>query len=314
MIYGDRIRELREKLGLSQDELARRSGVSVATLRSYETEKRTGSIGLEILTKLADFFHVPVDYILGRSEKDWSVNIDSLKTTSYELYLIKRREYTPIKGVYPPYPYNVLEDMFNEPWLSALTDDQKDGFNKALEMLSPREQDCLKLYYRDGIPLDKIGVEFNVGRERIRQIIAKGLRKLRNPERSRYIRYGAVGWYTYDNLRKAELRKKHLKEIISQCNKMEECLSKTNPDFVKVAEKGSALDIPIIELDLSVRSYNCLRRWGHYATGHEIKCLRDLTFVTEEELMKCRNLGRRSVEEIKKKMAEYGLHLMEVEK
>jgi DNA-directed RNA polymerase subunit alpha len=62
----------------------------------------------------------------------------------------------------------------------------------------------------------------------------------------------------------------------------------------------------IEELDLSVRSYNCLKRAG-------INYVSDLTKMTEDELMKVRNLGRKSLEEVKKKLVDLGLFLREVE-
>jgi DNA-directed RNA polymerase subunit alpha len=60
------------------------------------------------------------------------------------------------------------------------------------------------------------------------------------------------------------------------------------------------LDINIDELDLSVRSYNCLKRAGISSVG-------DLVAKSEEDMMKVRNLGRKSLEEVKKKLEEYGL-------
>ena len=62
------------------------------------------------------------------------------------------------------------------------------------------------------------------------------------------------------------------------------------------------LDRTIEELDLSVRSYNCLKRAG-------INTVFDLTEKTEPEMMKVRNLGRKSLEEVKVKLADLGLGL-----
>lgn len=62
------------------------------------------------------------------------------------------------------------------------------------------------------------------------------------------------------------------------------------------------LDRTIEELDLSVRSYNCLKRAG-FNTVH------DLTEKSEAEMMKVRNLGRKSLEEVKLKLIDLGLGL-----
>jgi DNA-directed RNA polymerase subunit alpha len=67
-------------------------------------------------------------------------------------------------------------------------------------------------------------------------------------------------------------------------------------------EEGSALDMTIEELDLSVRSYNCLKRAG-------INTVQQLVQKTEEDMMKVRNLGRKSLEEVQNKLASLGLSL-----
>ena len=78
-------------------------------------------------------------------------------------------------------------------------------------------------------------------------------------------------------------------------------------DVMKEAETTSEeriLDRTIEELDLSVRSYNCLKRAG-------INTVFDLTEKTEPEMMKVRNLGRKSLEEVKLKLQDLGLGLKE---
>ena len=67
-------------------------------------------------------------------------------------------------------------------------------------------------------------------------------------------------------------------------------------------KKEKVLELSIEELDLSVRSYNCLKRAG-------INTVEDLANKTEEDMMKVRNLGRKSLEEVLNKMAELGLAL-----
>ncbi|MBQ2679097.1 MAG: DNA-directed RNA polymerase subunit alpha [Firmicutes bacterium] len=67
-------------------------------------------------------------------------------------------------------------------------------------------------------------------------------------------------------------------------------------------KKEKVLEMSIEDMDLSVRSYNCLKRAG-------IDTVEDLANKTEEEMMKVRNLGRKSLEEVLNKMAELGLSL-----
>ena len=67
---------------------------------------------------------------------------------------------------------------------------------------------------------------------------------------------------------------------------------------------SKVLDMTIEDLDLSVRSFNCLKR-------ADINTVADLTAKTEDDMMKVRNLGRKSLEEVKKKLEDLGLSLME---
>ena len=65
-------------------------------------------------------------------------------------------------------------------------------------------------------------------------------------------------------------------------------------------EKEKVLEMSIDELELSVRSYNCLK---------SINTVEELTNKTSEDMMKVRNLGRKSLEEVLAKLSELGLSL-----
>ena len=84
-------------------------------------------------------------------------------------------------------------------------------------------------------------------------------------------------------------------------------LSETMGNKSTVVEKAEAqrdkvLELTIEELDLSVRSFNCLKRAN-------INTVEDLISKTEDEMMKVRNLGRKSLEEVINKLAMMGLSL-----
>ena len=84
-------------------------------------------------------------------------------------------------------------------------------------------------------------------------------------------------------------------------------LSETMGSKATVVEKAEAqrdkvLELTIEELDLSVRSFNCLKRAN-------INTVEDLISKTEDEMMKVRNLGRKSLEEVINKLAMMGLSL-----
>lgn len=84
-------------------------------------------------------------------------------------------------------------------------------------------------------------------------------------------------------------------------------LTETVSDEVTMVEKeeekkDKLLDMTIEELDLSVRSYNCLKRAG-------INSVEELIMRSEEDMMKVRNLGKKSLEEVNEKLEELGLKL-----
>ncbi len=88
-------------------------------------------------------------------------------------------------------------------------------------------------------------------------------------------------------------------------------LSEEGRNAVPIIEKAEdkkvkVLEMTIEELDLSVRSYNCLKRAA-------INTVEDLIDKTEEDMMKVRNLGRKSLEEVIHKLNELGLELREEE-
>ena len=71
-------------------------------------------------------------------------------------------------------------------------------------------------------------------------------------------------------------------------------------------QKEKTLEMPIEELELSVRSFNCLKRSGVSTVG-------DLTKRTENDMMKVKNLGKKSLEEVIEKLHNLGLDLMKEE-
>ena len=67
-------------------------------------------------------------------------------------------------------------------------------------------------------------------------------------------------------------------------------------------KQQKVLEMSVEDLDVSVRSYNCLKRAG-------IHTVEDLTKKSEEDMLKVRNLGRKSLEEVINKLHDLGLDL-----
>lgn len=96
----------------------------------------------------------------------------------------------------------------------------------------------------------------------------------------------------------ARLLKEYLKVFtISEEEEVVEDIFEPEPD-----DQSKTLTMSIEDMELSVRSFNCLKRAG-------INTVADLVNKTEDEMMKVRNLGKKSLDEVHLKLEELGLHL-----
>ena len=177
-----------------------------------------------------------------------------------------------------PYPDNLLYDIFGGEWEFPRPGDFDGSLEYVLHTLTERERRVLDFRYKDGLTFEKIGKRECVTRERIRQIHAKSLRKLRRPDRLNYLKHGVAGVIARqtENAREAAL--------------------------ASLPKQDKPEDIPLEELDLSVRSYNCLKRAG-------MDTLRNVSEMTYDELCHVRNLGKRSIDEICAALTKHGLRI-----
>ena len=97
----------------------------------------------------------------------------------------------------------------------------------------------------------------------------------------------------------AKVLNDHLKLFIDMSDEAKNAETLVERPEVK---KEKVLEMTIEELDLSVRSFNCLKRAG-------IDTVEDLINRTEEDMIKVRNLGRKSLEEVIQKLSSLGLSL-----
>ncbi|RJX24020.1 MAG: DNA-directed RNA polymerase subunit alpha [Dethiobacter sp.] len=97
----------------------------------------------------------------------------------------------------------------------------------------------------------------------------------------------------------AKILSKHLSLFINLTEKVDEVEIASEESENK---KEKILEMTIEELDLSVRSYNCLKRAG-------INTVEELIRKSDEEMMKVRNLGKKSLEEVQNKLEDLGLNL-----
>ena len=100
------------------------------------------------------------------------------------------------------------------------------------------------------------------------------------------------------------------KILIERLTLFAELSDETNPQELmetrEESRKDKVLEMTIEELELSVRSFNCLKRAG-------INTVEDLVNKSPEDMMKVRNLGRKSFDEVKAKLQSLGCELMNSE-
>lgn len=179
------------------------------------------------------------------------------------------------------------------------------GIYAAIETLTEREADILRKRYYNEMTLRGIGQLYGVCQERIRQIEAKALRKLRHPAKSNMFRSVLP-----EEIKELKIMHQNLSREYELLAKAFEALS-AKPAELKVIASMADLAVTrqtlIEDLNLSVRSYNCLRRAG-------IKTLGNIADMTMDNLMCVRNLGRKSANEVVAVVKSYGISIRESDK
>lgn len=194
------------------------------------------------------------------------------------------------------YPENLLSQVF----VNGLPTDLPDDVALVLEYiiqktLTEREGRVLDMRYKRYMTMAAIGEEYGLRAERIRQIEAKAVRKLRHPSRSRYILMGMEGYINYlrDTAVDERLRE-YKKEIISLEKKIAEL---TDTEYEE--EKNELENAPLAELDLSVRTFNILYRAG-YST------VKELLDADAEKIVSLPNLGLKNFSDLIDVLSEKG--------
>lgn len=209
-------------------------------------------------------------------------------------------------GYLSEWPVNLIEEILERPVEEPPTDWQIEGLDFIVSRLNSRMSEMILHKFRDGMTLAEISDIFGVGRERVRQIIARGIRLMRHPTKKIYILkdYKAV---IRDYEKKLAKLTEEISEREAELEQLKEQLQETWDDVQKA--KYVAIDIkilptlklPIADMDLSVRSYNCLVRSG-MDTVEDV-----LNWWNENELRGIRNCGEKSREEIRKKLVQLGV-------
>lgn len=189
------------------------------------------------------------------------------------------------------YPYNLVRDIYNT---QEAPENYPDDVELAvqyvlhdLELVHQRTVDILLKYYRDKKTLGEIAAEYSLGVERIRQIIRKGIRFFKYPNRFIYIKYGLSG--AMEQKMEEEYRKGY-----------DRGYAQAQKDFLAPIKPGTGkLNLPIEDMGMTVRAYNCLKRAGINTSDEISKC-------GYGGLMNLRNFGRGTLHDVVKHMEYLG--------
>jgi RNA polymerase sigma factor (sigma-70 family) len=206
---------------------------------------------------------------------------------SYDLTMKKDKTRTA-KSDTDIYPINLLKDInvneYSKVYIeyAHLTEDQVKGLEYALSQMRKRETEMVLLRYRDKKTFQAIAEIYNRSDSRVSQIIQKVLRKLRHPSRMIYI---VEGYEAY-------------------CNRMNREHEEFRLIYSGVSEerRSEILQLPIEDLQLTVRSYNALKRAGICTLADLVERSKDV-----EVFVRIRNFGKASRVEVVSKMLHLGL-------
>lgn len=168
-------------------------------------------------------------------------------------------------------------------------------FKMLITKLRDREQKIIAMRYRFGMTLDECAAAFGLTRERIRQIEIVALRKLWKQVR--------LGFCESVPKREYDILKSRYQNSLDLCEKQRlvlETLTGDEPN--KPHPIVDFFTINVAELDLTVRSFNCLIRSGINSIGDILAFDQHQNEKTWQQI---RNLGRKSLTEIAQKVYEY---------
>jgi len=186
------------------------------------------------------------------------------------------------------YPYNVIYDIYQDK--DFVYEVYIPAFLETIEDMPSRYRLVIEMRYRDKMTYKAIGERFGVTGSRIGQIREKALRKLRHPSRSRGYILGKDPINRLENLLTA------YKEATAENESLKKIIKFKNQSGLTPA----SFDVTIEELELSVRTFNALKRAN-------IKTLADLMQLSGDDLRKLRGMGRKSFDELNDKVDKYNL-------
>jgi hypothetical protein len=217
---------------------------------------------------------------------------------------------TPSAKMWRTYPFNLIagvlrlesEELTNTGYVNVDSQVQRElavmWVNDIIKtcQIAEKRFDIVEMRYRQFMGLVGIGEKYHITRNRVREILAKFLRQMRHPTRTKKLRFVTdVLFNTRGEVNFADIISKYEREM-------------TEKEIVRdlAAKNGNVKldDITIEELDFSVRTFNCLKRSGINNVAELVDAITTKTEVAF--LCDIRNIGKKSYGEIKDKLISKG--------
>jgi RNA polymerase sigma factor (sigma-70 family) len=208
------------------------------------------------------------------------------------------------------YPETAIKVIFQENNRLDIVNVEKNfdqNFSYILTTLPEREAQILDKRLRMGYTLKAIALQENRTVERIRQLEQRALKRLQVPSRLVILRLGIKAKELQDDIVKIEQQLTEKKEELSKQLNVATKID-VNADFNSLPREIQKIiefiinreikENPIEKLELSTRTYNCLRR-------ARIRTIEDLKTKTNADLLRIRYMGKKSVKEIREKLAKH---------
>lgn len=183
------------------------------------------------------------------------------------------------------YPYNVIYQVVDED--TVLPSDIKGSFEYMLFLLTDKERSYIHAYFKDGLSIIEIAKTHSITKQGVQYLIAKALRKMRQPALIKYIMIGVKNM-AYDQA---------TNKILCEISSLRKVVASHLVDSKDMIQQYA--DIPIKDLNLSVRCYNCLVHTG-------IKTLDEIAALKPVKLASIKNLGQKCYSEIINVLYTYG--------
>lgn len=221
-------------------------------------------------------------------------------------------EKTSLADYSAEWPYNMLNALDVGFW-NRLKDpldmiDDQGNFEAAMAIshLIPREKKVLRLRYIGEMTQEQVGEMLGIKRERVRQIEAKALAKIRRNDAAMYVIVNGVKAYVEYRIREGieaglEIKRKELEAQYAMQQEEADNAEKEKWNE-KISRLVKARATTVEELGLTIRPFNCLWRAGCETVGDILD-----KYPTYDDAIGIRNLGKKSLDEISVKLRYLGL-------